>query len=74
MNSNGVGLTIVGALTLLMLCEAPGVLAQQVDMSFFVTSAGSGKGGDLGGLRVRTSTVSTWPRRPARAARRGTPT
>ena len=27
-----------------------GVLAQQADMSFFVTSAGSGKGADFGGL------------------------
>jgi hypothetical protein len=34
------------------LCLAPGsgVLAQQADMSFFVTSEGSGKGADLGGL------------------------
>jgi hypothetical protein len=40
----------VGALTLLVLCEAPAVRAQQADMLFFVTSAGSGKGGDLGGL------------------------
>jgi hypothetical protein len=50
MSSNRVGPTIVGALTLLVLCEAPAVRAQQADMSFFVTSAGSGKGGDLGGL------------------------
>jgi hypothetical protein len=27
-----------------------GANAQQADMSFFITSAGPGKGGDLGGL------------------------
>ncbi|HET9715350.1 MAG TPA: lectin [Pseudolabrys sp.] len=32
-----------------LLCTVP-VHAQQADMSFFVTSAGPGKGGDLGGL------------------------
>ncbi|HET7850144.1 MAG TPA: lectin [Pseudolabrys sp.] len=34
----------------LALLIGPGALAQQADMSFFVTSHGSGKGGDLGGL------------------------
>ena len=33
-----------------LVCVATSVLAQQSDMSFFVTSAGSGNGADLGGL------------------------
>jgi hypothetical protein len=37
------------AACLAMLCAAP-VKAQQANMSFFVTSAGPGKGADLGGL------------------------
>jgi hypothetical protein len=37
------------AACLLMVCAAP-ALAQQANMSFFVTSAGPGKGADLGGL------------------------
>jgi len=37
-------------MALLMLGLAGGVQAQQADMTFFVTSVGSGKGGDLGGL------------------------
>lgn len=38
-----------GAAALLLLAIAP-ASAQQADMSFFITSAGSGKGADLGGL------------------------
>jgi len=35
----------------LALCSVMGgAQAQQADMTFFVTSAGSGKGADLGGL------------------------
>ena len=41
---------IVGAMTLLSLGAGTVAHAQQADMSFFVTSAGSGKGADLGGL------------------------
>jgi len=41
---------IVGAVTLLSLGAGTVAHAQQADMSFFVTSAGSGKGADLGGL------------------------
>jgi hypothetical protein len=37
-------------LALSLACIATGALAQQSDMSFFVTSAGSGNGADLGGL------------------------
>jgi hypothetical protein len=42
--------TIVGALALLITSGLSAARAQQADMSFFVTSAGSGKGGDLGGI------------------------
>jgi hypothetical protein len=42
--------TIVGALALLMTSGLSAARAQQADMSFFVTSAGPGKGGDLGGI------------------------
>ncbi len=41
---------IVGAVALLSLGAGTVAHAQQADMSFFVTSAGSGKGADLGGL------------------------
>ena len=39
-----------GALALLMTFGLSAAQAQQADMSFFVTSAGPGKGGDLGGI------------------------
>ena len=42
--------SIVGSLMLLGLAGASVAYAQQPDMTFFITSAGSGKGGDLGGL------------------------
>jgi hypothetical protein len=38
------------SIALLALGLAAGAQAQQADMTFFVTSVGSGKGGDLGGL------------------------
>ena len=41
---------IVGSLMLLGLAGATIAHAQQSEMTFFITSAGSGKGGDLGGL------------------------
>jgi hypothetical protein len=34
-----------------LICVTTGALAQQSDLSFFVTSVGSGKGADLGGLQ-----------------------
>jgi len=40
---------IVGSLVLLALAGGS-LAAQQGGMTFFITSAGSGKGGDLGGL------------------------
>src|SRR5215467_3607213 len=42
--------TILASAALLSLAAAGVLQAQQNNMSFFVTSAGSGKGGDLGGL------------------------
>jgi len=42
--------TILASAALLSLAGAGVLQAQQNNMSFFVTSAGSGKGGDLGGL------------------------
>jgi len=44
-------LVLVAAVMLLLLHPLPGVQAQQSDMTFFITSAGSGKGADLGGLK-----------------------
>jgi hypothetical protein len=41
---------MLASLATLALLGPVGAQAQQGDMSFFVTSAGSGKGGDLGGL------------------------
>jgi hypothetical protein len=42
--------TIAASFALLTLCASSGIKAQQAAMSFFITSIGSGKGGDLGGL------------------------
>ena len=47
---NRVGLSILASLALLLLGGTAGGQAQQSEMTFFITSAGSGKGGDLGGL------------------------
>lgn len=44
------GFCLSTSLALLMLGLSGGVQAQQADMTFFVTSVGSGKGADLGGL------------------------
>jgi hypothetical protein len=44
------GLTPLAALVLLLFGGTTGGLAQQSQMTFFITSAGPGKGGDLGGL------------------------
>jgi hypothetical protein len=42
---------LITAVGLLLWHPLPGVQAQQTDMTFFVTSVGSGKGADLGGLQ-----------------------
>ena len=47
---NRVNRLIVGSLMLLGLGEATITHAQQSEMTFFITSAGSGQGGNLGGL------------------------
>jgi hypothetical protein len=47
---NRMSLSIVATLALLLLGGAADGQAQQSEMTFFVTSAGSGNGGDLGGL------------------------
>jgi hypothetical protein len=45
------GLSVVASVALLLsLGGSTGGLAQQSEISFFITSAGPGKGGDLGGL------------------------
>jgi hypothetical protein len=49
MNS-GLRLWIPASLALWCLCVPASAQSPRPDMSFFVTSAGSGKGGDLGGL------------------------
>jgi hypothetical protein len=43
-------LSVIASTTFLALSASAPVLAQQSTMSFFVTSVGLGKGGDLGGL------------------------
>jgi hypothetical protein len=49
--NRGTGLSIVAAVALLLsLGGSTGGQAQQSEISFFITSAGPGKGGDLGGL------------------------
>ena len=48
--SNTIRLSILASAALLSVALPAGVQAQQANMSFFVTSAGSGKGADLGGL------------------------
>ena len=49
MNSR-LGLSILVSIALLWIGGTAGGQAQRGDMTFFITSAGSGKGGDLGGL------------------------
>jgi hypothetical protein len=48
--NNRMGLSILASVALLSLGGSAGGQAAQTTMSFFATSAGSGKGGDLGGL------------------------
>ena len=47
--------------------------AQQSEMSFFVTSAGSGRGADLGAWLVRIGFANNLRRRRGPAAAHGTP-
>jgi hypothetical protein len=48
--NNRMGLSMLASAMLLWLGGTAAGQAQQAEMTFFVTSAGSGKGGDLGGL------------------------
>jgi hypothetical protein len=48
--TNTIRLSILASAALLSVALPAGVQAQQANMSFFVTSTGSGKGADLGGL------------------------
>ena len=43
-------LPIILTLSLAVVATAPSTFAEEESMSFFITSVGSGKGGDLGGL------------------------
>ena len=47
---NAMRLSILTSATLLSLALSSSVQSQQADITFFVTNAGPGKGGDLGGL------------------------
>jgi len=71
--SNMIRLSILASATLLSAALTADAQAQQANMSFFVTSAGSGKGADLGGSPARTSTASNSRKPPAPPARPGTP-
>ena len=42
------------------------------NMTFFITSVGSGKGADLGGWRARINTAKRWRKRLAPATEPGT--
>ena len=44
------------------LCVLGSAPVSAVDMGFFVTSAGSGKGADLGASKGRTRSVRRWPK------------
>src|SRR5436190_21671730 len=72
MDMNGVSRSILGSLMLLGLGGATITYAQQSEMTFFVTSAGPGKGGDFAGSRGRTRTGRCSPRPQERGARPGT--
>ena len=48
--NNRMGLSILASVAVLSLGGSTGGQAQQTEMSFFITSTGPGKGGDLGGL------------------------
>jgi hypothetical protein len=55
-------LSILLSISLLSLAGTVSVEAQSADMSFFVTSAGPGKGADLGGLAGADQTCQTLAR------------
>jgi len=47
---NSMRLSVLASAALMALSLSGSAQAQQANMSFFVSSVGSGKGGDLGGL------------------------
>lgn len=64
---------ILSLAALLAAAAATGAKAQQAQMSFFVTSAGIGKGADLGGLAGADRHCQQLAQAPAPAAGPGTP-
>ena len=58
----------------ILACAIP-AFSQMADkkMSFFITSAGSGQGADLGGLKGADAFAKCWPR-PSDRRRNGAPT
>ena len=66
-------LPIAAAAALMSLGAFAGAQAQQATMTFFLTSAGPGKGGDLGGIEGADRLASSWRRRAEPAARLGAP-
>src|SRR6266852_5773305 len=65
-------ISLVAAVAL-ALGSCGGMQSQQGGMSFFVTSAGSGKGADLGGLEAPTGIASLLRKPWAQAGAPGTP-
>ena len=49
------------AVTAVLLAGCAGMAGSKTGTSFFVTSVGSGKGGDLGGLAGAVPGTSAWP-------------
>ena len=65
---------MLASVALLALGATAAVQAQQAStMTFFLTSAGPGKGADLGGLEGPTGSASNWRRPAGPAARPGAP-
>ena len=67
-------LFLVMAVAALVLHATADVQAQQNAMTFFITSVGSGKGADLGGLAGADRHCQNWRRQSEPVTGRGTPT
>ena len=65
--------SLAATAAMLALAMSGSTMAQQAAMTFFVTSAGSGNGADLGGLAAQTSVASNSRKPPVPAATPGTP-
>jgi hypothetical protein len=70
--SKSIILSILASAAMLSVALPEGAQAQQANMSFFVTSTGSGKGADLGGLAGADQRCQQLRKPPARPARPGT--